>query len=302
MIKSMTKLVGLGLSVVSCLLLSACGGGGGGTPPADVTGRILVVTSGSPLAGSVVTIGGTSFTTLIDGLFTLRNVSSTSLQLTVTATGIKPLTLALSNLKPGKLNDLGDIFVLNATDAGGYTATARGQIVRADTLAVVPGATVKLNGLITLSDASGNFTFSGLPVGLGTAIQPVGLVIAVGFEDKPIGLDFPLAAPPVDNNLGQIQISPPVGGIPAGPYNVKGKISLTGQTDLSGTLVTLLNAVTGATVGTFTTTADGTYGFWVIAGHYTLKAEHVGPPAFTAKTADVVLVNINIPIVTNATL
>ena len=302
MIKSMKKFFGLGISLIGCSVLSACGGGGGGTPPADVTGRILVVSSGSTLASAVVSISGTSFTTLTDGVFTLRSVSSTSLSLTVTATGIKTLTLSISGLKANTLNDLGDIYVLNSTDTGTYTATASGQIVRADTLTAVAGAKVKLSGNITTSDSSGHFIFSGLPVGLGTAFQSVGLVTAVGFEDKPIQLDFPLVAPPTDNNLGQIQISPPVGGIPVGPANVKGKISLTGQTDLSGTVVTLTNVANGAVVGTFTTAADGNYGFWVVAGHYTLTAAHVGPPAFTSKTADIVLININIPIVTNATL
>ncbi|MEP6756949.1 MAG: hypothetical protein ABJA67_15700 [Chthonomonadales bacterium] len=302
MINRIKLMFKLGLSVTACAILTACGGGGGGTPPADVTGRILVVSSGSTLAGASVAVGGTTFTTLTDGVFTLRGISSTAPSLTVTATGIKPLTLPLTGLKANSLNDLGDIYVLNATDTGTYTATASGQIVRSDTLAAVPGAKVKLSGQVTTADSTGHFAFTGLPVGLGTAIQPVGLVTATGFEDKPIQLDFPLVAPPPDNNLGQIQISPPVGGIPSGPFNIKGKISLTGQTDLSGTVVTLNDKATGNLIGTFTTLADGNYGFWVIAGHYTITATHTGPPAFTPKTADVVLVNINVPIVTNATL
>jgi hypothetical protein len=284
-------------------IITGCGGGGGGggVAPADITGRIVLVSSGAPLSGAVVSVGSTTMTTLADGVFTLRNVPSTGASLSVTATGVQALTQPLNNLQANKVNDLGDIFVLNTTDTGGYTATVKGQIVRSDTLAAIPGAVVKFSGHITTSDSSGNFTLTGLPVGLGNAGTQVGLVTASGFEDKQVFLDFPLIGT-ADNNIGQILVSPPVGGIPGGPFNIKGKISLTGQTDLSGTLVTLINKDTGATVATFTTGTDGLYGFYVIVGHYTVKAEHTGPPAFTAKTQDVNLDRTDVPVTLSFTL
>jgi hypothetical protein len=297
------RALGLLAGAAVSFIITGCGGGGGGggTAPADITGRIVLVSSGAPLAGAVVSVGGTTQTTLADGVFTLRNIPSTGASLSVTATGIQALTQPLTNLTANKSNDLGDVYVLNTTDTGGYTATVKGQVVRSDTLAAISGAKVVMSGHITTSDSSGNFTLTGLPVGLGNAGTQVGLVTAATFEDKQIFLDFPLIGT-ADNNIGQILVSPPVGGIPGGPFNIKGKISLTGQTDLSGTIVTLINKDTGATVGTFTTGTDGLYGFFVIVGHYTVKAEHAGPPSFTPKTQDVNLDHTDIPVTVSFTL
>ncbi len=300
--RSIFRYVFAGSALLSLLGLSACGGGGGGSAPADLSGRILLVSSGTPLLGAVVTVSGQNYTTTADGTFIFHNISSTSPSITVTATGVQLLTSTLPILKANSLNDIGDVFVLNTADTGGYTATASGQVVRSDTFAVVPNATVKLSGHVTVTDSAGNFSFSGLPVGLGNSNTNVGVIQASGFEDKPILLDFPLVAPPTNNALGQLQVSLPVGGIPAGPTNIRGKVTLTGQTDYSGTVVTLINKGSGATVATYTTGKDGTYGFWVVAGSYSVKVDHVGPPAFASQTSDATLVKIDVPVTVNFTL
>ena len=282
------------LTITAFAALSAvfgCGGGGGGAAPADVRGRIMLVSTAGPLTGASVTVGGKSFTTLVDGNFLIQGISSASTQIIVTATGIKALTQPLPALKPNSVNDLGDIFVLDSSATGGYTATASGVVVRGDTNAPVGGATVKLSGQVVTTNSNGTFAFGGLPVGLGGTLNTgelvqVGLITLSGFEDKQIFIDPPLGAPPPNNDLGFIPISLPVGTIPGLPSNIRGVISLQGLVDLSGTLVSLIDKSSGATVGTFTTGADGKYGFFVVAGSYTVKASHTG---FQDKQQDVLL-------------
>jgi hypothetical protein len=267
------------------------GGGGGGAAPADVVGRIVSVGSGSPISGATVNIGGGSVQTIADGTFVLRNVSSAATQITVSGTGLQTLTSTLGPLTPNAVNDLRDIFVLSTADGGGYTANIKAQVVRADTLAPVPNATVLISGHGTTTDATGNFTIDGLPTGLGNAGTPVGVIKATsqGLEDKEVLIDFPLVASPPVNDMGQIQMAPPVGEIPGGPFNIKGKVFLQGATDLSGTTVTLKNKTTGAPAGSGVTGSEGTFGFWVAAGTYTVTATHAGPPAFQPKSQDVTL-------------
>ena len=285
-------------AIVSGLALFGCGSGGGGAPPADVQGKVLLVTTGSPPnPAATVNIGGSSIATSADGTFVLRGVSSASTQISITGTGIKTLTQKLPTLKANSVNDLGSIYVVDTTSD--YTATTSGKVVRADTQAALQGATVLLNGQATTTDATGAFSFSNLPVGLGGPGIQVGLITAQGFEDKPIIIDPPLGKSPPNNDLGNIPISPPVGGIPGGPTDISGKISLQGMSDFSGTTVTLINKTTGATLGSGTTGSDGAFGFWVVAGTYTVKADHTG---FKSQSQDVNLARPDQPQTVNMTL
>src|SRR6185295_3222215 len=147
------------LAVIGLTSVFGCGGGGGGAAPADVRGRILLISTGLPLQGATVAIEGKSVTTDVNGIFSLIGVSSAALQITVTATGVKALTQSLPTLKPNTINDLADIFVLDSSAIGGYTATASGIGVRGDTQAAVGGAIVKLNGQIVVSNSNGSFAF-----------------------------------------------------------------------------------------------------------------------------------------------
>jgi hypothetical protein len=278
-------------AVVGLSLVFGCGGGGGGgAAPADVIGRILLVSTGSTLQGATVSIEGKNATTDANGHFLLQGVPSSATQIAVSATGIKSLTQPLPALVPNTTNDLADIFVLDSSATGGYTATASGTVVRSDTQAPVSGAAVKLNGQVVITNNNGSFAFNGLPVGLGGADVQVGLIKAKAtdiLEDKQIFFDPPLGASPPNNDLGLIEMSPPVGPIPGLPSNIRGVITLQGLVDLSGTLVTLIDKSNGSTVATFTTAADGKYGFFVVAGAYTVKASRSG---FHDKSQDVTLV------------
>ncbi|MGC8666928.1 MAG: carboxypeptidase regulatory-like domain-containing protein [Chthonomonadales bacterium] len=282
--------------------LVACGGGGGGGPTGDVAGTVYVV-GAAALQGAVVTIGGRQTQTDVGGNFLMRSVPVNAGTLSITGSGIQPLTQPLAPLTPNARNDLGNIFVV--ASGGAYTADVQGTVVRSDTLQPVSGARVLLNGMVFVTGADGKFQFTKLPVGLGGGTIPVGLITlhdANGIpllEDKPLLLDLPLGASPPVNDLGLIPMSPPVGSIPGGPYNIRGTVTLQGLTDYSGTTVTLIAKATGSTVQTFTTDASGGYGFWVVPGAYTVKAEHAG---FTTQQADVTLTAPDQPVTHNFTL
>src|SRR5579872_6177491 len=140
--------------------LAACGGGGGGGPTTTVKGVILTATGDTPVSGAVVSAGGVSFTTVADGVFTLPGVPTTATQLSVTATGIKPLTQNLPALTSGATLDLGNIFVINSSDTtNSYTANIGGVVERGDTHVPVGGAQVILSGQVTTTGTDGTFHF-----------------------------------------------------------------------------------------------------------------------------------------------
>ena len=277
--------------------LFGCGGGGGGAPPADLRGVIKMLPGGGVVSGATVTAGGTSVVTDVNGAFDFPSIGSDSTTLTVTASGAKALTQTLPTLAAlPAVNDIGDVFLVDT--AGSYAADVDGVIIRADTKAVISGATVLLSGHKATTPANGTFSFTGLPVGLGGTF-PVGLVKATTFEDKPIQFDIVLGTSPPTNHLGNIEMVPPVGGIPGGPVDITGKISLQGLTDLSGTTVELHKKSDGSLLGSVTTGADGKYGFWVIAGQYTVVAKHT---AFTTKQQDVIVTSTAVVQTVNLTL
>src|SRR5437763_4428363 len=201
-------------SLAALALVFGCGGGGGG-PTASVRGRIVLLSTGRPLAGATVKVGGSTVTTDSTGGFLLNGVGTSQNQLTVSATGVKTLTQALPALTANTTLDLGDIFVLDSSSTSDYNAVVVGRAIRGDTAAPISGAIVKLNGQIFVTGASGQFSFSGMPVGLGGAEQ-VGLITVPfppgtpqPFQDFPIRIDPPLGASPPNNDLGDLPLSPP---------------------------------------------------------------------------------------------
>jgi hypothetical protein len=286
---------------VVALTALGCGGGGGGAAPADVIGRILLTTTGQPPnpAATVSVAGAAAVQTAVDGSFTIRNASSAATQIVVSAAGMTTLRQTLPALIANAVNDLGDVYMTDST----YDADVDGVIVRADTLAPITGATVVLSGKRAVSAANGAFAIQDLPVGLGGLGLAVGKVTATGFEEKPIIIDLPLGAtaPPDNlvNHLGDILVSPPVGGIPGGPTTISGQVLLQGQTLHTGTTVTLIRRPDLVELGWVLTTDTGSYGFWVPAGDYRLRAERTG---YQTKTVDVTLVRPDQPVTANLTL
>ncbi|HSV74510.1 MAG TPA: carboxypeptidase regulatory-like domain-containing protein [Chthonomonadales bacterium] len=282
------------LGAAACL--TGCGGGGGGGPTADVTGRVLLVATGQPPAvATTVTVGGISSPTGTDGVFVLRRVPATAARIRVVSQGAATLTQPLPGLTAGRLNDVGDIFV--ADDA--YTAVASGIVVRSDTGAPVAGATVRISGQVAVTTATGQFRITGLPDALGRHGVQAGLVRATGLEDKPLHFDPELAPSPPDNDLGDIVMSLPVGGVPGGPGTIIGTITLQGLTDHSGAIVTLVERTGDMVVEQGTTGPDGRYGFWVVPGAYRVQVRAAG---FQPAAAEVDLVRPDEPRTVNLTL
>lgn len=290
-----------GTSAVLAIVGSGCGGGGGGGLPADIRGRILLVTSGQPPnpAANVTVAGASSVQTLGDGTFLVRNAAASATEITVSAAGVTTLRQALPTLTPNAVNDLGDIFLTDST----YNADIDGAVVHSDTLAPVAGALVRVSGKSVVTGANGEFAIQGLPVGLGGSDLAVGLVRATGFEDKPLVLDIPLGAtaPPDNlvNHLGDILLSPPVGGIPGGPTTIRGKVTLQGQTVHTGTSVTLIRAADGQELGSALTLQDGSYGFWVPVGQYRVRADRAG---YQSQTVNASVTRLDVPVIVNMTL
>lgn len=277
-------------------VLPGCGGGGGGATPATIRGRVLLVGTGTaPNPAATVTVqGASSVTTAADGTFTVASAPSTATTITITATGSAKLVQALPTLKANAVNNIGDVFLSDT----GYTAEVTARVVRSDTLAVIPGASVLLSGRATTTAADGTFSITGLPVGLGTTPVDAGVIKVTGLEDKAIRIDLPLGASPPINDLGDIQVSPPVGPIPGGPYNIRGTVSLTGTTDFSNTTVSLRSAG-GVVLDEMTTGTDGSYGFWMPAATYTVAVSHAG---YTGQSKTVILTRPDVPVTAGFTL
>jgi hypothetical protein len=290
------RIAGSLLCLIPLALATGCGGGGGGggsTGSATVTGRILLVsTAQAPDPVATVTIGGASTTTGTSGTFTLTNVSTKATTVKIVATGETTLTQALPTLTDGATTDLGDIYLCADT----YTASMTGTVVSADTLDAISGATVRINGFIATTAGNGSFTITGLPIGLGSGSAQVGVIKATGYDDKYLTLDYELDSGA--NNIGQIVMSPPVTTVPGGPKTLDGTVTLQGSSDATDTEVEILNS-TGTVLGTYYTSSDGAFAFWVGKGTYTLRFTATG---YSLKTVDVTITNIATVKTVNVTL
>ncbi len=286
------------------IALSGCGGGGSGAPPATVTGTVYIIsTTGGGIAPNppaMVSISGQSQQTDINGNFTFLSVPSNSTSITVSTSGATTLTQALPVLTPNATNNLQSIYL--TTTGTGYTATATGTVVDVNTLKPISGATVILNGLFATTNASGQFTISGLPVGLGGTNSPVGLVTATGYDNLPLVLSLPLgdSTPPNQvNDLGNIALAPPVSGTPPTvPSDINGKVTLQGMATFAGVTVSLLNS-SGTVISQTTTASDGSYGFWVATGAYTLQFNY---SSYQPQSQPVTLTHTDQPVTVNVTL
>jgi hypothetical protein len=148
---------------------------------------------------------------------------------------------------------------LSANAAAGFSATLNrhtisGQVTNA-TGGALPNVTVALSGAqtaTTLTDNSGNFTFSNLPEGKDYSIT----VTKQNYSFVSGTLAF--------NALGSDQVARFSGSLVS--YNISGKVMAEGEA-LDGVLITL----SGSQSGTTTTNSSGTYSFTVTAeGNYTV--------------------------------
>ena len=274
-------------------ILVGCGGGGGGggsITPVQITGRVLRAETGAaPSPAATVTIAGQNAATQADGTFTFSSVPSNAVSVSITAAGAVARTVTIT-LKTGQGNDLGDIFISDL----GYNANVNGRVVTQDTLQPVRNAVVTIAGASTTTLADGTFSILNLPVGLGNTAGTVGKVVANGYDVKLITADLLKFGLGVGNNpIGDILIASPVSGIPpAGPFTIKGTLTL-----LSAKVSTpfQVNLTGGLGVGlTVNSDASGNYSFWVPAGAYTVTVP--AQNGFGAQTASVTLVRADQPV------
>ena len=254
------------------VMLAGCGGGagGGGGGNVIVTGRVVrAETSTRPDPAANITLGGASTVSdSLTGNFTLNNVSTNAISLTVSAQGAQALTLPVT-LVANQTNNLGDIFISDT----GYNAIVIGRVVAIvnNQQQGIANATVIIAGAKTQTAANGSFSLAGLPVGLGTVSGTVGKVTAPGFEEKLITaetLEFPLTAG--NNPLSNpIIIAAPVGTTPLPPYTITGVVQQNGAPSVGATVT--LRSGGGASFST-TTDASGAYFFWIVPGTYNATA------------------------------
>ena len=304
----MMRIIKISASILSLALLSSLwgcggGGGGGGAAPSTVTGYVYLIGVGTtlpPNPAASVTIGGTTVTTGVDGSFSFPSVPSNSTKISISAAGAVALSQSLPVLTPNTTNNLGNIF-LTSTGTG-YTAVATGTVVDGTTLLPISNATVQINGQTVITGTTGAFTVSALPVGLGGNSTPVGQVTASGYDVKPLVLDLPLGdstPPAAPNDLGNILLSNPVPGtVPGIPFDIIGTATLQGQSDASGTTVTLLDINNNPITAT-STQQNGAWSLWVVAGHYTVRFDHTG---FQTQLKTVNLTRTDQPQTINVTL
>ena len=293
---------GLLLALVSVSIsLWGCGGGGGGNGGGGATttvlGRIINASTGvPPNPGASINIGGTTATQIADGTFTFAPPSNATAA-TITATGVKTLTLPIS-LDPAKSNDLGDIYLSDT----GYDATVTGRVVTniSGTTQAIAGAVVTLAGQKTTSLADGTFSLTGLPVDLGNSLPPAqsngqagffGKITATSFDTKLIvaeNIPFPLKSGA--NPLGDFVISQTSTTTPLPPYTIKGVVT-NGGTAASGVTVSLKSGALN--LGSTMTDSTGTYYFWVVPGDYTMTATN---GTGSSKTVAATLVLLDAPV------
>lgn len=126
-----------------------------------VTGKITNVSNGAALAGATVSWSGGSTTSNASGIYTLSNVAAGTQNITASANGYLPRTLA-ANVTGGATSTL-NIPLATAGKISVKVVTSTG--------AVVSGATVTINGgaiattVTGLTGTTGLFTTNWIPVG-----------------------------------------------------------------------------------------------------------------------------------------
>lgn len=217
-------------------------------PASSIRGMVSDVSTGQPLSGATVTIGGAfSGTTVtgVDGTFDVSGVSPGAVTVTAAKSGYYPVIVT------GAVTAGAELFLhpqLAAIPPQSTTGTMTGQVVDALTREPLSGVTVTLQSnpsLNVINNATGIFTLAAIPPGTqrvdfslpGYAPSSITLDIAAGIRVD-IG-SFPLSANPTTGMI-------------------KGTIiDVAGGQPLPGVTVT----VTGSFNGSAVTGAEGSFAF-----------------------------------------
>jgi hypothetical protein len=145
----------------------------------------------------------------------------------------------------------------------GTPALIAGQVVNAETLEPIAGATVTLGGKQATTDAEGKFSIPNAPTGQQTlrVEHPSFLT----FNESLLVNGDPLT----------VFLFPP-GSLPSLPFTISGKVTLQGETNHSGVRVEARRKLDGAVVDVAITNIEGNYALWVPPGTYLVRASREG--------------------------
>jgi hypothetical protein len=145
----------------------------------------------------------------------------------------------------------------------GTPALIAGQVVNAETLEPIAGATVTLGGKQATTDAEGKFSIPNAPTGQQTlrVEHPSFLT----FNESLLVNGDPLT----------VFLFPP-GSLPSLPFTISGKVTLQGETNHSGVRVEARRKLDGTVVDVAITDIEGNYALWVPPGTYLVRASREG--------------------------
>ncbi len=145
----------------------------------------------------------------------------------------------------------------------GTPALIAGQVVNAETLEPIAGATVTLGGKQATTDAEGKFSIPNAPTGQQTLRV-----------EHPSFLTFSESLL-VNGDPLTVFLFPP-GSLPYLPFTISGKVTLQGETNHSGVRVEARRKRDGTVVDVAITTIEGNYALWVPPGTYLVRASKEG--------------------------
>lgn len=252
----------LGIVLIGC----GGGGGGGGTSGFTVTGRVIALPSGgAPNPSATVQVGQTSAqTSSVDGSFSIQVPTGSDSLLVLWTPGGTTVSFRYTIPPPtGSSVDVGDLYV------GIDKVTVEGRVLNANDQSALSGATVRFAGKDTATDANGRFSLTEVAYSSANPasfFDIVGSVTRPGFLSQSFRASTPATAGIV--SIGDVLIVPEGGSEPPGsPYNITGLVQP--SANAPGTIVTLLSA--GTPIRRITVGTDSRYGFWVVAGTYTIS-------------------------------
>lgn len=173
---------------------------------------------------------------------------------------------------------------------GGQGTSLTGKVVDGAKGNPLSGVRVALGAVSVNTKADGTFTLTGLSTG--SAILTAQLT---DYEITSVAVTLTTGS----NTLPETVKMAPITGSPPDvtPRTLQGTITLTGASNASGVVVTLLSGTT--TYDQKTTASDGKYNFWAPAGTYTLRAAKTG---FVTKEQQVKISDLTKVVTVNVTL
>jgi hypothetical protein len=124
--------------------------------PGTISGTVTDGATTSPIQGATVSTGGRSTTTDASGAYTLSDIAAGEAQVTVAASGYA--TVVRQALVTGGQTTTLDVAMQRPGDVAGI-------VTNSQTGSPVSGATIGYPGGVTVTDATGHYTVSGLPAG-----------------------------------------------------------------------------------------------------------------------------------------